>query len=168
MRLRVLLGVAAVLVASSPLHAAKADHCNTGIFLFSYNSTPVDDPTDPARKIGTVTLTSNAIGCLVLGEDPRTPGHEFDTNYIYPGADTLVVRWLGGNADAVGTLTFAGETHELHFRATSNYLVAVTDSQPIYIDPALSITGGEAVVHVCPTPDALPEDCVTTSYRTLG
>ncbi|HEX9711546.1 MAG TPA: hypothetical protein VGB52_03210 [Actinomycetota bacterium] len=67
---------------------------------------------------------------------------------------------------AFGTLEFAGETHQLTFRETTNGLGAVVDSQQIAIDPADSVSGGDAVVTICR--DAEGTSCDTRVYRTLG
>lgn len=166
MRVRLLL-VAATVVAAFPLTGAGAEHCGSQIYLFSYVSGPVADPLDPQRQMGNLTVTSSAIGCTIIAtDDPAIPGDESDTDVIYPGSNTLVVRWLPGEIPAGGgTLTFAGVTHQLEFYHTTNYIIPVLDSKQIYIDPASSINGGDAVITVCA--DEAQTECDTRTYRTL-
>lgn len=165
MRLRIVIafGLAAALLAPG----ARAEHCPVPIYLFSYLSGPVDDPLDANRKLGSPTVTSSAIGCLIIAEDiPETPGDESDTDYIYPGSNTLVVRWLEGELPASGTLAFAGEIYDLAFYATTNGLTAVTDSKQILIDPVDSVIGGDAVITVCR--EQGEQFCETRTYRTIA
>lgn len=157
-----LVAAALLVPTGTPAH----EHCETQIFLFTYVRTPADDPLDPQRKLGNPTITSSAIGCVLLGDQPETPPDESQTDWIYPGSDTMVVRWLGGGIPLNGTLEFDGTTYDLEFYNTTNGLVAVVDSKQIYVNPASTFAGHEAVVTVCPDED--PANCETRTYRTLA
>jgi hypothetical protein len=166
MRLRLALVAVTGLALLAPM-SVRAEHCAAPIYLFSYVSGPADDPLDPQRKLGSPTVTSSAIGCVVIVDDiPETPGDDSDTDVIYPGSNTLVVRWLEGSMPEAGTLTFAGETYPLSFYATTNGAGAVVDSRQIIIDPSDSINGGIAMIEVCRSTEG--DDCETRVYRTVA
>jgi len=189
MRFRTLV-LGAVLAAGLVPATGQASHCDVPIYIFSrtaYPGGPYENPVyplpDPLPTPSQVppefeyvpSANSSAVGCLVMrdtvlgGEDEP---HELTaTDVIYPGADTLSVRLLA-NTDPesveAATLTFAGETYALAMANTLDVLgepATYLDSQDISIDPATTVSGGDAVATICLVGE---DECYTRTYSTVG
>lgn len=152
--------------------AAHADHCETDIYVFSYAQTTVDDPTGEPRSVRNPTVTSNAIGCA-------DPDAHADTNWIYPGSNTISVRYLldeGGDFPTLsGTVSGLGVDKVITLtrgRGTIGELLGgrfLYDSELVAIDPSAS---GELVVTV-ERPIGVDEnggflwETISETYRTV-
>lgn len=178
MRLRHAL-VLVVAVGALVPGAARAEHCNNPIYVFSTTriQTDVDDPTNPGTPVGRTvpSAVSSAIGCTVVrdtvigGEDPLL--HPLtETDIVYPGANRLSVRLLQNGRDPAiiesAVLTFAGETYALTMTPGIDVAMqpaAWLDSQSIMIDQADSFATNEAVATIC----LLGGECFTRTYKTV-
>lgn len=179
MKFRFALVLVAAAGALLPPIAARAEHCDSPIYLFSTTriQTEVDNPADPGTPIGrsVPSAASSAVGCTVrdeaTGEDPSL--HEAtDSDFIYPAANRMSVRLFENGADpsiiASATLTFAGDTYALDLQPSVDVTGATADwldSQSIEIDPADTLGGNEAVIEICIVDEA---DCYTRTYRTIA
>ena len=185
MKFRFALVLVAAVGALLPPMAARAEHCDSPIVLFSTTEvqTGVEDPTNPGTTIsqGLPSLASSAVGCSVMNDvvtegDPGLHAAT-DTDFIYPGSNGLQVRLLDHiDADVITSaqLTFAGTTYDLHLQLTEDVTGAESDfldSETIAVDQADTLSGNEAYIKICVDNseelDGSDVECFERTYKTV-
>lgn len=159
-RMAALVALAVVALSLVPL-GASADHCGDNIYVFSRTRVQT-----PAGGVNNPSVTSEAIGCTVLG-DVDGDGHEEETRWIYPAANSISVRYLVDFGAGVTTLTGtvsglgANQSITLTRTALTGGTAFAYDSASVAIDPSQT---GTLTVTVT-LPDATVE---SDTYSTIS
>lgn len=133
-----------------------AEGCASNLILFSRRTVldpvtgqPVMNPATGA-PVRNSTYDTQAAGCTANEEVPELENGA-NTAVIYPFANSFTVRSLIANGTPLsGKLEFAGNTWVLDLKPSLTITgePSVYDSQDIYFDEGLGLSGGDAVVTV--------------------
>ena len=162
--------------------SATATNCDSPIYIFSSKrvQTEIDDPTRPGTPVGRTvpSIASAAVGCTVVrntvvgSEDPSLPHELYDTDFIYPGANRMSVRFLENGRDPSvvesAVLEFAGTSFVLTLTPGVDTTGAPTqwmDSQVVIVDQWDTYFGNEATATICLVDNG---GCYSRTYRTVN